>query len=140
MKSHLLKNQIIMFIVMLCLFIATCLPFLSKIVVGVVMSKEGKYDNQHPREQQKRLTGFGARALAAHQNSFEALLIFSVAILSAVATQQVTWLTNVLAISFITTRIFYHIAYVMNYATLRSLVWFVGFFSSMTILGCCIPF
>ncbi len=44
--------------------------------VAFAMNKLDGYDNKHPREQQSKLTGFGARALAAHQNCFESLPAF----------------------------------------------------------------
>lgn len=58
-----------------CLFIAMLLPYLAKGPVAWAMVKAGGYDNHHPRTQQAQLTGFGARALAGHQNAFESLLI-----------------------------------------------------------------
>ena len=74
----------------ICLFIAAILPFISKIPLAYAMHKAGGYNNHYPREQQTRLHGFGARALGAHQNSFESLLIFSTAVLTAIATNHVT--------------------------------------------------
>jgi uncharacterized MAPEG superfamily protein len=124
-----------MVIVTTCLFIAACLPFLSKIPLALAMNKESKYDNHHPREQQKRLKGFGARAYGAHQNSFEALLIFGLAIISAMATHNITSTINILSIMFIVSRLGYHFFYLMDFASIRSLLWFVGFLSSMVILG-----
>jgi len=129
-----------MFIMTLCLFIAAWFPLLSKMVVALFMFKEGKYDNNHPREQQKRLTGFGARAVAAHQNSFEALLFFGLAILCALITKNNSWTTDALAITFIISRTFYHVFYLLDLANLRSFVWFIGFISSMWILGSSISF
>lgn len=129
-----------MFILTTCLFIAAWLPFLSKIPLGLAMNKIGGYDNANPREQQKKLTGYGARALAAHQNSYEALIIFGLAAVTAIATNSVTFVVDVLAITFVVSRVAYHVAYLMNLAGIRSLVWFVGFFSSMGILALSITF
>lgn len=123
-----------MFIMMVCLFITAWLPYLSKIVVAVAMQREGGYDNYLPREQQKRLTGFGARALAAHQNSFEALLLFGIAVLSAMAIGNTSITTKLLSILFVISRLAYHLAYLLNLATIRSLIWSVGFFSVMGIM------
>ena len=116
-----------------CLFITAWLPYLSKLVLAIPMSKEGGYDNNHPREQQKKLKGYGARALAAHQNSFEALLMFAIAVFASLITKSYTPLTEYLAIIFVISRIFYHLAYLMDKATIRSLFWFVGFASYMVI-------
>ena len=65
-----------MTILIVCLFIACLLPYLAKIPTAIAMKNQpGGYDNNHPRAQQAMLTGFGARAVAAHQNSFESLII-----------------------------------------------------------------
>lgn len=111
-----------------CLFIATLLPYLLKLVVASFMQKEGKYDNHYPRLQQSRLKGMGARALAAHQNSFESLLIFAIAALAAIATNHVSTAVQVLALIYIVSRIIYSFFYIMDMASLRSAIWFVGFF------------
>ena len=90
-----------MFILTTCLFIVAWFPFLSKITLGLAINKVGGYDNANPREQQKKLTGYGARALAAHQNSYEALIIFGLAVVAAIATNRVTFVVDVLAITFV---------------------------------------
>ena len=73
------------------LFIVMLLPFLAKAPLVVAMSRQsGGYDNHNPRAQQKALEGFGERANAAHYNSFEALGVYSAAVLAAVAAGQCT--------------------------------------------------
>ena len=122
----------------ICLFIAVLLPYLSRIPVGYAMQKAHGYNNAYPREQQANLKGFGARAIAAHQNSFEALLVFATAALAAMTTNHISVTTEYLAMIFIASRIVYHLMYLLNLATLRSLVWLAGFLSCLTILGSCI--
>ena len=124
--------------VIVCLFIAALLPYVSKAPLAYAMHQLGGYDNNNPREQQAKLEGFGARTLAAHQNSFEALLIFAVAAITAIASNNVTSMTENLAITFIIARVAYHVLYLFDLATLRSLVWFVGLLSSLSILWSCI--
>jgi uncharacterized MAPEG superfamily protein len=121
-----------------CLLIACILPYLAKIPLAKAQARAGGYDNNHPREQQGRLVGFGARALAAHQNSFESLIVFGIAVVSAIATSTVTTLIENLAVIHIVSRVIYHILYLMNLAALRSLIWTVGLLCSLTILGLCI--
>ncbi|WP_115708153.1 MAPEG family protein [Legionella sainthelensi] len=120
-----------------CLFLATLLPYLLKLVVASFMQKEGKYDNHYPRLQQARLQGMGARAVAAHQNSFESLLVFAVAALTAIATNHVGTVVQVLAVIYIVSRIIYSYLYIMDMASLRSASWFVGFFCCLTVLVLC---
>lgn len=122
----------------ICLFIAAILPYLAKLPVAIAMNKLGGYDNNHPREQQQKLTGFGARSLAAHQNAFESLIVFSAAILLAIATKNTGSLIESLAITHIVARVFYHIAYLVNWGAVRSLIWIVGLASSFTIIYQCI--
>ncbi len=128
-----------MTIIIWCLFIAAILPYLAKGPVAYAMNKQGGYDNNHPREQQSQLTGFGARALAAHQNAFESLLIFATAILSALATNTITDTIQTLAMVHVGARIVYHLLYLMNIGTLRSIVWAIGIGCSFTIIWQCIP-
>ena len=125
-------------ILIICLFIAAIAPYLAKIPLVYAMNQAGGYNNNYPREQQASLQGFGARALGAHQNSFESLLIFSTAILTALATHTISPFIQGLAIVHIVSRLFYHIFYLMNWATLRSSIWAIGVLCSLIILGLCI--
>lgn len=122
-----------------CLFIATLLPLLAKIPVAMAMNKQGGYNNHHPREQQSKLTGYGARALAAHQNAFESLILFAPAVLLAISTHQTGDKIMLLAVIHIIARVAYNIFYLMNIAKLRSLVWFVATFCSFFMIFLCIP-
>ncbi|MDE3270589.1 MAPEG family protein [Pseudoalteromonas sp. G4] len=110
----------------LCAIIAALLPYLAKAPVAIAMNKQGGYDNRHPRAQQSKLTGFGARALAAHQNSFESLLIFTIALVVVFATNTITSTTETLAIIYIIARVLYCVCYYVNWHILRSSVWLVG--------------
>ena len=120
---------------LICLLIATILPYLSKVPLAIAMAKLGGYDNNHPREQQSKLTGLGARALAAHQNSFESLLVFGVSCLVAISTNSVNDIAALLALVHVGARVAYHVLYLMNYGTLRSLSWFVAIGSSIGIFA-----
>jgi uncharacterized MAPEG superfamily protein len=106
----------------LCLFIVVLLPFPWTMLAKV--SK--RYDNRTPRAYLAGLDGWRARAHAAHQNAWEALAMFTAAIVVAGQTGgAVTWV-NWLSILFVITRVLHGVLYVMNLASLRSLVWFVG--------------
>lgn len=127
-----------MTILIICLFIALLLPFLAKAPVAIAMSKLGGYDNNHPRSQQEKLTGFGARALAAHQNAFESVIIFAPAILLAIATNHTGEFIQQLAIVHVVARILYNGLYLFNVGTMRSIVWAVGIICSFTIIWQCL--
>ncbi|WNC68632.1 MAPEG family protein [Thalassotalea nanhaiensis] len=128
-----------MIILIWCLIAAALLPFIAKIPLALAMNKAGGYDNNHPREQQASLKGFGARALAAHQNSFEALIIFSAAILLALATNKTSDTVQLLAMVHIASRVIYNVFYLLNLGALRSLSWAVAIGCSFAIMWQCIP-
>jgi uncharacterized MAPEG superfamily protein len=123
-----------MYSILLCLFIATLLPILSKAPLAVAQAKAGGYDNKNPRQQQASLTGFGARARAAHENAFEALILFSPGAILVIVMQAVSTYTAWLAISFVMARVLYHIFYLLDWDKLRSLVWLAGFACSILLL------
>ena len=122
----------------ICLFIAAVLPYIAKVPIAIAMNKLGGYDNNHPRAQQAKLTGCGARAFAAHQNAFESLIIFAPAVLLAIATQNTGIFIEQLAITHVVARVLYHVAYLINVGVIRSLLWAIGIISSFTIIYLCI--
>jgi uncharacterized MAPEG superfamily protein len=75
---------------------------------------------------QPKLQGLSQRAYWAEQNSFEILPAFIAAVLVAHFAGAEQVLVDQLAIGFIASRVLYSICYLMNWASLRSLVWMVG--------------
>ena len=118
-----------------CLFFAALLLVLTKVPVAVAMSRNDEgYDNSHPRAQQNALTGWGARAMAAHANMFEAFPLFAAAVLTVQVSGSIGMLANVLAGLFIVARVLYTLLYLADRSTLRSLVWGVGVVSCLIML------
>jgi uncharacterized MAPEG superfamily protein len=118
-----------------CLFAVALLIYIAKIPVAKAMKEQGRgYDNHHPRAQQARLTGFGARALAAHQNTIEAFPLFAAGVLVAHVTQTQGWFVEALALLFVVTRVLYLFLYWNDKATLRSLVWGVGLLCCLLLM------
>ena len=129
-----------MTILLICLFIATALPILAKAPLAKAQnSQQGGYDNRNPREQQATLSGFGARAKAAHENSFEALIMFIPGLLAVIVTGNTGQTPQILAITFVVARILYLISYYIDQHALRSFFWFVGFLSSLALILIAIP-
>lgn len=127
-------------IIITCLFIATIMPILAKAPLAIAMNQsQGGYDNRNPREQQKSLTGFGARAKAAHENCFEALIMFTPGALAVLVTNNVGQLAEYFAIAFIASRLAYLLAYYLDKHMLRSTFWGIGFISSLALLWLAIP-
>jgi uncharacterized MAPEG superfamily protein len=116
------------------LLILSILPLTCAWTAGYFRQKQlGSVDNKEPRIQSQKLTGAGARAVAAQANSWEALAVFSTAILavfiSGLDLQNIaTW-----AVAFVALRIVYIPLYIGNLDKLRSLSYIVG-------LGICIYF
>lgn len=119
---------------LICALFAVLMPYFAKVPVAVAMHKLSSYDNKHPRAQQAKLTGFGARALAAHQNCFEALAVFAVAIAVVLGTNSVHQVTELLAVTHIVARVLYCVFYYLNLDVLRSLVWFVGLGAALAMI------
>ena len=106
-----------------CVLIAALLPYFT---VAVAKSNKG-FDNHLPRAWLGRLEGRPARAHAAHLNGFEAFPFFAAAVIIAHQLHaHQDWL-NALAALFILTRIGYVACYLADLASLRTLVWVVGF-------------
>ncbi len=107
-----------------CLLIAGLLPIAAKAPVVYFQNRDKGYDNRHPRQQQARLTGAGARAVAGHYNAYEAFPLFAAAVLLVIATNQITETNIWFAIAFVVLRVIFHLLYIANWDKLRSLAWF----------------
>jgi len=92
------------------------------------------YDNNNPRSQQSRLPLLGQRALAAHQNSFEAFAPFAAGVLLCLLTQTRPNITASLCLTFLLARTIYLVSYLRDIAALRSLVWILGAIATAALL------
>lgn len=107
------------------ILIACLLPYIFAVIAKMVGGFRAQ-DNQNPREFLSKTTGLAARANAVQQNSFEGLPLFIAAILIAeymVLPQQITM---IFGIAYIVLRVVYGLCYLANWATLRSIVWFMA--------------
>jgi len=113
---------------LVCVGIAFLLVYLPKVPLSIAMAKQPEgYDNENPRAQQAKLTGWGERARNAHANAFESFPAFAAAVLVAhLAHADAKWSAN-LAIAYCAARAIYPVVYMANLGTLRSAVWTVGF-------------
>lgn len=103
------------------------MPYLFAVISHYYRKQQlGKVDNQYPREQITHLQGAGARAVAAQQNSWEALAIYSAALLAVVASGlEVKYLAEAAVIVLIG-RLLHGIFYLTNLDKLRSLAFLVA--------------
>ena len=110
-----------------CLLIVTFLPFAWVIAGHIFRYRQfGNLDNNHPRLQQAQLIGIGARALAAQQNAWEALAMFTPAVLVAHLRGATAGHASIAAILFVVARLLHGCLYLADLGSLRSLAWMVG--------------
>jgi uncharacterized MAPEG superfamily protein len=114
------------------------IPYLSLIGVGLLaywprfvawreMTRmDGGYDNGDPRTQQALLQGMGARAMAAHHNSLEALPFFGLGVLAALQRGVGIHQVAALCVGFLVIRIVFILSYLHDYPTSRSLAFMAG--------------
>lgn len=110
-----------------CLVVVAILPYVLAPIGGYFRMRQlGSLDNKHPRLQQAKLEGIGARAMAAQQNAWEALPFFTAGVVVSHLTQADPGTASNLSIGFVATRVLHPILYLANIDTLRSLVFLVG--------------
>lgn len=106
-----------------CIFIAGVLVP----VVFTIYAKASKdFDNAKPREYMERIAGARKRAYWAVQNSYETFPLFMAAVLLAERAGVAQQTVNLLAIGFVVCRFVYGLMYVLDKATIRSLVWAIS--------------
>lgn len=106
-----------------CLLIVTIMPVL---VVGYAKAG-GHYNNNEPRLWLQTLEGRRRRAYAAHLNCYEALPVFLAALFVAVWTDGPQGRIDALSIGFVLFRAFYVFAYIIDRASLRSILWSLAY-------------
>jgi uncharacterized MAPEG superfamily protein len=109
--------------------------FLPIVCAGISKAGGQGYDNAQPRQWLAQQEGFRARAVAAQQNSWEALLLFAISVLVAHVILGPTDSVNRMAVGFVLVRLAYIAAYVANWAMARTLVWLVGFLLTISIFA-----
>ena len=124
-----------MTLIISCVIFAALLPMLTKAPLGYIQSRQpGGYDNSNPRAQQAALDGMGQRALAAHNNAFEAFPPFAVGVLLALWTKAPIETVQVLCIIYILARVMHAVFYLADISTPRSLSWAVGMTCSIWLM------
>jgi uncharacterized MAPEG superfamily protein len=113
-----------------CVVVAGVMPLL-----GAASAKWGfkGFDNHNPRAWLAEQTGARSRANAAQHNSFEAFPFFAVAALLALHFQADAALLEALCLVFVAARALYFLAYVMDWASFRTLCWVVGYGTCLAI-------
>jgi uncharacterized MAPEG superfamily protein len=74
------------------------------------------------------------RLFRALNNHFEGLILFTLAVVVVTLSDQSTQLTQTCAWTYLTARVLYVPAYAFGLTPWRSLIWFVGFLATMTMI------
>jgi uncharacterized MAPEG superfamily protein len=91
------------------------------------------YDMSAPRAMFEKLPPYAKRATWAHQNCFEALIIFTAAALMAYLTGVESDWAQISAIAFLVSRFFFSLFYIFDVPPLRSLMFGIGSTSSFIL-------
>jgi uncharacterized MAPEG superfamily protein len=113
---------------------ATFLIYLPFLVVGYARAKVG-YDTSAPRAMFDKLPPYAQRATWAHQNAFEAFIIYLAAALMAYVTGVNSPLAAGAVFAFLIARLFYPLFYILDIPILRSLMFGIGSLSCFTLFG-----
>jgi len=116
-----------MSILLLVLFIGALLPIVLSWVGGYYRAQQfGSVDNKNPRAQSAALEGAGARAVAAQQNAWEALALFTAAVVAYTVRGDGAEIASTLAGVWLAARILHAVFYLANLDVLRSIAFLVA--------------
>jgi uncharacterized MAPEG superfamily protein len=109
--------------------------FPTRILVMREQAKDPEgFDNKDPRDQHTRLGVAGKRALAAHNNAFEAFAPFAAAVLACEVRHANARLTTIFAIVHVACRFAYPWLYVWGIDKLRSGLWLLATLMTSALL------
>ena len=115
-----------------CLFVAVLIPYVLAGIGGRYRTQQfGSIDSEHPRTQAAALEGAGARAIAAQANAWEAIGVFTAAVVVAHLAGANPSLSASASLLFLLARVLHAFAYIRGLSTLRSAVFLVGLVCSI---------
>ncbi|WP_299921099.1 MAPEG family protein [uncultured Pelagimonas sp.] len=86
------------------------------------------------RDEPRQISGKAGRLQRAMNNHFEALILFAIAVMVITYSDKATTLTGALALLFLLSRVAYLPAYFWGLTPWRTIIWFVGFGATVSIL------
>ncbi|RCJ36861.1 MAPEG family protein [Nostoc punctiforme NIES-2108] len=113
---------------------AAVLIYVPFLLVAYARARIGYEMFSTPRTMFDKLPPYAQRATWAHQNTFEAFMIFAAAALMAYVTGVNSFTAQVAAIAFVVARFLYSIFYILNIPLLRSLMFGIGSIASATLM------
>ncbi|MEH2296483.1 MAPEG family protein [Nostoc sp.] len=113
---------------------AAVLIYVPFLLVAYARARIGYEMFSTPRAMFDKLPPYAQRATWAHQNTFEAFMVFAAAALMAYVTGVNSSTAQVAAIAFVVARLLYSIFYILNISPLRSLMFGIGTVSSAILM------
>ena len=113
-----------------CLLAAAVLPILA----GFPGKMDKRFDNANPRDPEWWREGLRARAWGAMANGYEAFPFFAAAVLVGLTQGADRGTVDALALLVIAARVVYTLCYWADRATLRSIVWVIGFAATTALM------
>jgi uncharacterized MAPEG superfamily protein len=114
--------------------VAIVLVYVPFLLVAYARVNLGTEALATPRAMVDKLPAYAQRATWAHQNSFEALMIFVPAALMAYVTGVNSTLAISAGLTFLVARLLYSVFYILNVPLLRSLMFAIATLSSGTLI------
>ncbi|WP_110664696.1 MAPEG family protein [Salinicola halophilus] len=125
--------------ILLCLLVTALIPYGLAFWGSAVRRKEfGEVDNHHPRQQYAKMTGRGARLWAAQQNAWEALGLFTAAVVAVGLTGTTGAMVVLASVIFVLARIAHALCYAFDLATPRSIIFIVAFLAVLFLFAAAI--
>ena len=118
-----------MSIALWCVFLAGIMPYL----IVLLAKGGGDLDGDQTQPWEKRLTGYKARAYAAHQNAMDIFPFFTIAVMMAEMQRAPREMLDYMALGFIVLRVIYTIFSLMDQTTLRSITWALAWLTATGI-------
>ena len=104
-------------------------------LAAAVMNRDvGAKWNASARDSQPEFSPMTGRLRRAVDNHFEALILFTIAVLVVVISDSGSPLTVLCAWLYLAARILYVPAYAFGWSPWRSLIWAVGFIATLTMI------
>ena len=120
---------------LLVLALALLLQVVQYMLLSVTANLQlGTRYTTSPRDEHRPLSGIPARLERALQNHFEALTLFTPAVLVVTLADQSSTVTATCAWIYLAARTLYIPAYAYGWVPGRSIIWGVGFFATIIML------
>lgn len=117
-----------------CLFLAILMPYVLAPIAGYFKAQQfGTLDNKNPRAQTALLEGPGARAAAAQANHWEAIAVFTAAVMVNHNTGGDPSTSASLAMVWLGMRVLHAVFYITDIDKARSTAFLVGFGCSIAL-------